>query len=188
MSRCGSLQSVHLEKPSLHPLRPFNSKKDVLYLIQLMENLNRPPVNISHPHGPSRARASSSSPQIPSLHSHSAWLQGCSTLWAMSILKPRGQGAVPALQQHPIPCGIHLACRGSCILHIRASPLLPSSPTLEVCSHHWDRRTSSGCWSRGRGQHVGTREGQIRFVSLLKLGKDYGLFKPVSTAFQLPVR
>lgn len=49
----------------------FQLQKDVLYLIQLMENINKPPVlNIPHPHGPSQARASSS------LHSHSAWLQG----------------------------------------------------------------------------------------------------------------
>lgn len=38
----------------------------------------------------------------------------------------------------------------------------------------------------GGGQRAGSGEGQIRFASPIKPGKDYGLFKPVSAAAPAP--
>lgn len=167
----------------------FQLQKDVFYLIQLMENINKPPVlNIPHPHGP-QAHASSSSTQMPSLHSHLAWLQGCSTLWTPVHPKTKGseqlcQPSSSALSLVGFMWHTMVPASFTCVLLL----CCPAVPPWGLCSHHWDRQTSSDCWSRGRGQHVETREGQIRFVSLIKPGKDYGLFKPVSAAFQLPVR
>lgn len=89
----------------------FQLQKDVLYLIQLLENINKPPVlNIPHPHGPFQACASSSSTQMPSLHSHFAWLQGCSSLWTPVHLKTKGSEHCASLPAAPYPlwgsCGM----------------------------------------------------------------------------------
>lgn len=78
-------------------------------------------------------------PHLPKYPLYTAILHGCKVaapFGHLSILKPRGQGVVPAFQQHPIPSGIHLAHCGSCILHICASPLLPNSPITGTDKHH----------------------------------------------------
>lgn len=167
----------------------FQCQKDVLDLIQLVENLNKPPIlNIPHPHRPSQACASPSSTQYPLC---TDILCGCrveAPFGHLSIPQLRGQSSCASLPAAPHPLW---GSRGMpWFLHpSRVLPLCrPALPLWSLCCHHWDRQTSSDCWTRGRGQHVGTREGQIRFVSLIKPGKDYGLFKPVSTAFRLPVR